>query len=95
MGFLPFFFWKDGEERRMGAAVGRYFHTLPGFSMDGGRGWREKGNFKGSDSLRICYPAFLKSCFGRGPEGHGQRGQISDGNKIPCPHSFEREEELT
>lgn len=76
MGFLPFFFWKDGEERRMGAAVGRYFHTLPGFSMDGGRGWREKGNFKGSDSHRICYPAFFKkAALAGGPRGMGNAGR--------------------
>lgn len=44
----------------MGAAVGRYFHTLPGFSMDGGRGWREIRTFKGSDSHRESVIRFFR-----------------------------------
>ena len=73
--------------------MGDILTLFPGSLWTGAGAGAKKEISREATAIESVIQLFFKSCFGRGPEGHGQREQISDGNKIPCPHSFE--EELT
>lgn len=75
--------------------MGDILTLFPGSLWKGAGAGAKKELSREATAIESVIQLFLKKLLWPGGEGHGKQEQISDGNKIPCPHSFEREEELT